>query len=292
MDDGGQSVVLRVHSTPELRNPFLICALSGWPDAGLAASGALEYLIMKWGPRRFAEMDPGRIFVQTGNRPVTRRVGRGERRLRWPTLAYYALAVPQARRDLVLLLGPEPDLRWRTCGTVILDFCQQIGVEAVVTLGAYLAPVSHTGPVFLSGRAVGATFRRELDALGLREGTYQGPTGFLTILMEGATARGLKAVSIWAASPIYLRGLANPKLSAALLGALERVLSMDLGLTELEVAGRDMERRIDEELRARPDLERFVRRLAGEGEIDKLPEADDLLDDLERFLRHLGEGED
>jgi proteasome assembly chaperone (PAC2) family protein len=266
----------------------LLCALSGWSDAGSAASAALEYLIMKWAPRRFAEMDPGAIYVQTENRPIARVVGKGDRRLRWPSLTFYALPVPHAEHDLLLVLGPEPDLRWRTCTKTIMEFAERLDVAAVVTLGAFLAPVPHAGPVLLSGRSAGGGFKRELDALGLREGTYQGPTSFLTVLLEAAVARTLRAAAIWAASPIYLRGLPNPKLSAALLGAVERVLSVDVGVTELEVAGRDLERRIDEELRARPDLERFVRRLAG-AEIDDedLPGAEELLEDLENYLRHL-----
>ncbi len=280
--------MLTVHSTPALRSPTLICALSGWPDAGSAASGALEYLIMKWAPRRFAELDAAATYVQTSTRPIARVTRQGERRLRWTSLTFYGLPVPHAEHDLILILGPEPDLRWRTCSTAILDFAERLRVEGVLTLGAFLAPVPHAGPAHLSGRAAGGGFKRELDALGLREGTYQGPTGFLTVLLDGAVSRGLRAASIWAASPIYLRGLPNPKLSAALLGAVEAVLRVDVGLTELEVAGRDLERRIDEELRARPDLERFVRRLAdAEQEDEDLPAAEELLDDLENYLRRL-----
>ena len=97
--------MLKVHSLPTLRSPVLLCALSGWPDTGQAASGAIEYLIMKWAPRRFAELDPSRIFVQTTNRPRSK-IGRGgQRRLVWPSFAFYALPVPQAPRDLVLLVG-------------------------------------------------------------------------------------------------------------------------------------------------------------------------------------------
>ena len=284
--------MLKVHSRPTLRSPVLLCALSGWPDAGQAASGALEYLIMKWAPRRFAELDTSRTYVQTNNRPRTRLTRGGQRRLIWPSFACYALPVPQAPRDLVLLLGPEPDLRWRTCAGALLDLAQELGSDLVMSLGAYLAPTSHAGPVTLTGRGTRPELRRALTALGLRAGKYEGPTGFLTVLQEATVNRGLASASVWAASPVYLRDLSNPKLSAALLGIVEKVLNVDLGLTELEVAGRDLERRIDDELSRRPDLERFVRRLASDSDVN-LSDDEDLLDDLEQYLQRLrGEDDD
>src|SRR5581483_5590311 len=245
--------MLKVHSLPTLRSPVLLCALSGWPDAGQAASGALEYLLMKWAPRRFAELDPARIYVQTTNRPRSKMGPNGQRRLIWPSFAFYALPVPQAPRDLVLLLGPEPDLRWKTVAGAILDLAGRLGSDLIVSLGAYLAPVSHSGPVVLTGRGSRPELRRALVSLGLRDGKYEGPTGFLTVLQDVTIQRNLASASVWAASPVYLRELANPKLSASLLSIVERILRVDLGLTELEVAGRDLERRIDSELSARPD---------------------------------------
>lgn len=276
----------------------MLCALSGWPDAGQAASGAIEYLIRKWAPRRFAEVEPGAIYVQSDNRPMSKITRPGVRQLRWPGLTLYALPVPHAPSDLILMLGAEPDLRWRTCTRTILDLAERFGTTTVVTLGAFLAPVPHSGQVVLSGRASRPELRRTLRGLGLRDSRYEGPTGFPTVLLDATQRRGLGAASIWAASPIYLRGLANPKLSAALLAAVERVLHVDVGLTELELAGRDLERRIDEELRARPDLERFVRRLSG-GAVDEpsevfeeLPGPEELLEDLEQYLRRLQEGDE
>ena len=286
--------MLKVLSQPTLRSPVLLVALSGWPDAGQAASGALEYLIMKWAPRRFAELDSSRAYVQTNNRPRSKLTRGGQRRLVWPTFACYALPVPQAPRDLVLVLGPEPDLRWRTCSNALLDLAQHLGSETVIGLGAYLAPTSHAGPVVLTGRGTSPELRRSLSALGLHDGKYEGPTGFLTVLQEAAVQRGLAAASVWASSPVYLRDLSNPKLSAALLGVVERVLKVELGLTELEVAGRDLERRIDGELAGRPDLERFVRRLATDTDLDfsEMSDAEDILDDLEQYLQRLRGDED
>jgi proteasome assembly chaperone (PAC2) family protein len=176
-----------------------------------------------------------------------------------------------------------------------VDLAERMGVTKVLTLGAYLAPVAHGGEVKLSGRASRAELRRALAGLGLRDSTYEGPTGFPTVLLEAAAKRGLVAGSIWAASPVYLRSMQNPKLSAALLGIVEKLLDVDLGLTELEISGRDLEHRVDEELAARPDLEAFVRRLAGADEGDDLsdvPDVEEMLDDLEQYLGRLVDGDE
>jgi len=299
--------VLTIHSLPALRAPTFVCAFSGWPDAGVAASGAIEYLIAKWGPRRFAEVDPHAVYVASEQRPRSTLIPSGERRLRWPQMAFYGLPVPHAPRDLVLLRGPEPDLRWRTCAHAILDLAEQLGSETVMTLGAFIGPVSHAGPVILSGRSSRPDLRGVLTGLGLSDGTYQGPTGFPTALLDAATRRGFGTASAWAASPIYLRSLRNPKLAAALLSVVERLFRVDIGLTELEVAGRDLERRVDEALRGRPDLARFVQRLTGlDPEADDvneaeslgagqdggdLPDTQALLEDLNRYLRDLRGGD-
>jgi proteasome assembly chaperone (PAC2) family protein len=287
--------MLTVHSQPELRAPVMLCGFSGWPDAGEAASGAIEYLVSRWAPRRFAEFESGRVYVQTTHRPESRLTGFGRRRLVWPNLALYALPVPYAPRDLILVHGAEPDLRWRGCSEAIVDLAERLGTTQVLTLGAYLAPVAHGGEAKLSGRASRAELRRALAGLGLRDSNYEGPTGFPTVLLEAAAKRGLVAGSVWAASPIYLRSMQNPKLSAALLSVVEKLLEVDLGLTELEISGRDLEHRVDEELAARPDLQAFVRRLAGADEDDDLsdiPDVEEMLDDLEQYLGRLIDDDD
>ncbi|MCC6173736.1 MAG: PAC2 family protein [Chloroflexi bacterium] len=288
--------MLVARSLPRLRSPVVLCAFSGWPDAGQAASGALEYLIMKWAPRRFAEMDPSRIYVETTNRPTSKITRAGAHRLVWPSFTWYGLPVPYAERDMVLVLGPEPDLRWRTCTNEILDLIERLGSDLIVTLGAYLAPVSHMASVPLSGRGTTPQLRQRLAELGLGDGKYEGPTGFPTALLEAASQRGLPTAALWAASPIYLRGLANAKLSNALLAIVERLLNVELGLTELEVAGRDLERRVESELASRPDLQHFVQRLTGDLEdvldLDDVPDAEELLEELEQYLEHLGDDEE
>lgn len=294
--------MLTVHHLPDLRQPAVLCAVSGWSDAGSSASGALGYLLGKWSNRRFAEFDSDAIYNYTVTRPATIRPGGGRRRLHWPDLAWYALPVPHAQRDLVLLLGPEPDLRWKELRRATLELIERLQAGLLVTLGAFYAQVPHTGPVRLFGRSHDPELGARLRTLQISDTDYQGPTGLVTALSDAAEARGLPAAGLWAASPMYLQGTPNPKLSAALLTAAEQFVGADLGLAELAAAGRDLEQRVDEALRNRPDFQRLVQGLAGQIEIEPaepaeavpeppppgpLPTSEEVLRDLESYLKDL-----
>jgi len=289
--------MLTVHHLPDLRQPAVICAMSGWSDAGSAASGALGYLLGKWSTRRFAEFDSDVIYNYTVTRPATIRPGGGRRRLHWPELAWYALPVAHAQRDLVVLLGPEPDLRWRELRRAAMELFERLQASMLVTLGAFYAQVPHTGAVRIFARSSDARLGGILRELSLSDTDYQGPTGLVTALSDAAEARGLPAAGLWAAAPMYLQGTTNPKLSAALLLTAERLIGADLGVTELEAAGRDLEQRINQALRDRPDFEKLVQGLAGQVEPEsppepppatgELPSPEELLSDLESYLKDL-----
>src|SRR5712691_3113988 len=124
--------MLTVHNLPDLRQPAVLCAVSGWSDAGSAASGALTYLLNKWSTRRFADFDADAIYNYTVTRPATVRSS-GRRRMHWPELAWFALPVPHAQRDLVLLLGPEPDLRWRELRRATLELMERLQASMLIT---------------------------------------------------------------------------------------------------------------------------------------------------------------
>jgi PAC2 family protein len=290
--------MLRVHQEMTLRSPLMLAAFSGWPDASLAATGALKYLRAKYEVTRLAELDPEAIFCYSVTRPITSMLDRGRRAFRYPELVIYGVPLPFAERDVVLVTGPEPDLLWRaSCGT-IADYAGQVGVQHVVTFGAFYAQVPHNlrPPVF--GRSADAAERARLASLGIQDTSYEGPTGFPTALADATQQRGIPSTGLWAAGPIYLQGGTNPKVALRLLRVVERMYGVELGLGELRGASQDLDRRIDEALHARPDLERFVQRMAGGGEpvIDSSESPDDLdeaelpspaefLQSLEEYLR-------
>lgn len=277
----------------------MLCGFGGWADAASAASGALRYLLLKREGHRIAEFDPDAVYQYTVTRPVTILNEQGGRRLQWPELALHALEVPEATRDLVILLGPEPDLRWRECIGAILALASRLGVSQLVTFGAFLAQVHYAGPPTMVGVSTSPQTRARLRELGISESNYQGPTGFVTALAREASDRGIPSASLWIAAPSYLSNTSNPKLAAALLRAAEKLLGQPLWVEELETAGRDMENRIAEALQSRPDLVSFLRKLGAEPgqpvepepeseeQERELPSAQEVLNDLEEYLRKI-----
>ncbi|MCC7104342.1 MAG: PAC2 family protein [Chloroflexi bacterium] len=303
--------MLTVHYLPEPRRCTAVCAVNGWSDAGSAASGALNYLLARWDARRFAEYDADALFNYTVTRPVTKRPGGGKRLLHWPDLAWYELRAPNSEHDLVLLVGPEPDLRWREFCRTTADMLGRLSAEMVLTLGAFFGSVPHTGPVRIFGRSTDATLRKRIWSLGFTDTEYEGPTGLVTALIDAASSRDIAAAGLWAAAPMYLQGTPNPKVSAALLQTVEVLIGVDLGVEELSAAGRDFELRVDEAIRTRPDFERIVRGLGVPlentpptptisaedearrvaGEPAELPTVDGVLGELESFLKNLRQDE-
>jgi hypothetical protein len=291
--------MLQIHREVELREPTLVCAFTGWSDAASAASGALGYVLEKWASHELATFDAEVIYNYTVTRPVVRLGGEGLRDLQWPTLKCAGLPLPHAPQDLLLLVGPEPDLRWQACAREVIALARRFGARRLIGLGCFYAPVAHTAPVPLVGTAVDPELRAALQALAIGETRYQGPTGFLTAVLDAARRAGLPAASIWGAAPSYLQGMPNPKVAAALLEALQRLLHADLGGEELAAMGRELQARIDEALAQRPDLRQFVEKLQAQAAEagdeppseppDELPSAEAVLRDLEQYLRQLQE---
>ncbi len=289
--------MLQVHRQVELRQPVLLCAFTGWADAASGASGALSYLLMKWPGDELARFDAESIYNYIVTRPVVQMSRTGPRELKWPALTFTGVRLPTAEHDLLVLLGPEPDLRWQAATREAAALAGQLGVEQVIALGSFYAPVAHSAPVPLVGTSSDPSLRERLRVLGLNETRYQGPTGFLTALLDAARQRGMRGAGVWGVAPSYLPGMTNPKVSAALLRIVERLLRVDLRLAELEVTARDLEERIEEALRERPDLREFVDKLrSGEGaaelaapaeEPEELPSAEAVLRDLEQYLQQL-----
>jgi proteasome assembly chaperone (PAC2) family protein len=275
--------------------------MSGWSDAAFAASGALQYLINKQSTERIAEFDSESIYSYSLTRPLTALRG-GQRITQWPKLTWEALPVPGGAHDLVLLVGPEPDLRWQGCLDAILDFAQKLGIVEVICLGAFLAAVHYAQPPVMLGISPDATLEQRLREMGLSDTNYEGATGLVAALVTEAAARGLPAASIWVAAPNYLGNLINPKLSSAMLAVVERLLGQDLGRGDLDRAAQNVKRRIDDILRSRPDLANYLQSLAGQqaggrqftpgaqeerSEPGELPSAEEVLKDLEEHLRRL-----
>src|SRR5919197_3493170 len=243
---------------PELRSPTLVCAFAGWNDAASAATTAIEAVAASIDSEVMARIDPEEFYDFQVNRPTFRLIVGQTRHLDWPANTLLAARVPAAERDLALLSGIEPNLRWRTFAEAILSVAQRLGVEMLVTLGALIADVAHTRPVPITGLASDAEL---VERLGLSRSSYEGPTGIVGVLHDSCRRQGLTSASLWAAVPHYVAAVPNPKAALALLRRLEGFTGIAIEASELEEAMTRYERQGDKAGSSKPEIEELVRRL-------------------------------
>jgi proteasome assembly chaperone (PAC2) family protein len=242
---------------PTLRSPVVVAAFSGWNDAGDAATAAARHLVQVWQAERFAEIDPEEFYDFTQARPMVRLRDGVTRELRWPANEF-AAATTTGGPDVVLLVGTEPHLRWRTYCAAVLDVADALGASLVVTLGALLADVPHTRPVQLIGTGTDPDL---IARHGLQRSRYEGPTGIVGTLHDACATRGVASLSLWAATPAYVPGVASPKASLALVERLGSIIGTTAEVAELARASRRYVAEVDEHVRDDDDLGAFVARL-------------------------------
>jgi proteasome assembly chaperone (PAC2) family protein len=273
---------------PELRSPVLVAAFAGWNDAASAATTALEAIAISLGGERVAEIDPEEFYDFQVSRPTIRMAEGEAREVDWPANNIYAAVAPSAERDIVLVNGIEPNLRWRTFAGAVLEAAERLDVEMVVTLGALLADVPHTLSVPITGLASDPEL---VERLSLSRSSYEGPTGIVGILHDACRRRGMTSASLWAAVPHYVAAVPNPKAALALLRRLEGFTGIAIEASELEDAMGRFETQVDRAVASNPEIEDLVRRLeseqADEEDIseDEVPSGDSIARDFQRFLR-------
>ena len=272
---------------PQLSNPVMICAFGGWNDGGEAATTAARTLRSQWGARRFAEIDPDEFFDFQVHRPTVRLIDGMTRRIDWPANRFFSARVND--RDAIVFVGVEPNMRWRTYGEAILQVCSDLGVELLVTLGAFLADVPHTRPAPVNAASEDPSWLEHPNVVPAR---YEGPTGIVGVLNAAAARAGLPALSLWAAAPHYLPASQNPKVALALLEALRDLTGLEIDTGEIELSARMFEREVSEAIEEDGNLGDYVRRLEEAAEsmdLDdasiEVPSGDDLAAELERYLR-------
>ena len=281
---------LRISSRPSLERPTLIAAFRGWNDGGQGASLAAGYLAKLWGAERFAEVDPENFFDFQATRPhVTLEEG-VTRRLDWPATVFYYGRPPGIDHDVVLLLGIEPNLRWRTFTDIVVDFAKELGIELVVTLGALLADVPHTRPCPVTGTA---SDEQLVERLGLSASRYEGPTGVVGVLHDACRRVDLPSVSLWAAVPHYVSLTPSPRAALALCERLGDLLGTSIETEELEEASAAYVDQVSEAVSSDPDTATYVEELeARADEIleEDVPSGEALAAELTRFLRNRERG--
>lgn len=276
---------------PPTRHAILLAAFEGWNDAGEAATTALQLIGADLDARVVARIDPEEFYDFQQTRPTVRAAA-GRVALEWPHVELRLAHLPDDR-DLLLLTGAEPNLRWRGFTQEVLDLARTMGVEKIVTVGALLADVPHTRET----RVVASAVDPELVApLQLTRSRYEGPTGILGVIAQAASTARIPSLSLWAALPHYVQATPNPRATQALIQRLAQLLEFPVETASLEDATDMYDRTVAEMVADDPELAGYVSRL--EHEADEADDADDvptaplaelppgqLAAEVERYLR-------
>ena len=213
-----------------LTSPAVIAAFEGWNDAGEAASAAVSHLSTVWDATAIGEIDPEDYYDFQVTRPVLEVTDGQTRRLAWPTTRLAHARPAGLDRDIILVHGIEPNMRWRGFCRELVDGFTELGAELVILVGALLADSPHTRPVPVT---VAASDEKLASALQIEPVDYQGPTGIVGVLQDACTASGIPAVSLWAAVPHYVAQPPSPKATLSLLRGVEDILDAPMPLGDL-----------------------------------------------------------
>jgi proteasome assembly chaperone (PAC2) family protein len=273
---------------PELQRPVLVAAFRGWNDGGQGATLACGYLGRQWGAEKFADIDPEGFVDFQATRPHVSLDEGLTRRIEWPENAFYRASIPGTDKDAVLLLGVEPNFRWRAFSEVIVDLARDLDVSFVVTLGALLADVPHTRPAPVTGSASDPSL---VEQLGLQQSRYEGPTGIVGVLHDTCRRAGLASASLWAAVPHYVSLAPSPRAARALVERLGTLLDVEIDTAELAEAEEAYAAQVSEAVSSDAETAAYVEELERRSDTveeiseENLPSGDSLAAELTRFLR-------
>jgi len=251
---------------PSMERALLIGAFAGWNDAASAASWAARFLINQWAARQFAEIDPDIFFDFTSARPHARVSGGTIRKITWPTNKFYGVRAAsdkptRAPRDMVLLLGQEPHLRWRVFNREILELARACHVDEIVLIGSLVAEVPHTAPTHITGTSNQSATLRRFKTHDIGRANYNGSTGILSALHEAAKAEGFHVTSLWGVAPHYVSATPNLPVAEALLRRLDTLYGLDLQLDDLARLAQRFTNRVSALVADDPDMLAYVRAL-------------------------------
>ncbi|ROR53501.1 proteasome assembly chaperone (PAC2) family protein [Luteococcus japonicus] len=274
-------------SLTNLRNPVVIMAFEGWNDASDAATSAIDHIGLSYDTDVVFEIDGEEYYDFQMNRPRVSITESTERDIEWPAVQIAVAHLPE--RDVVLVSGPEPNLKWRSFTSALVSAIRTVDPAMVVVLGAMLTDSPHSRPLPVTGTANDV---RLATTLGLEPSNYEGPTGIVGILADGLRRAGMPVVSLWAQVPHYVSDSPNPKATLALLVRIEDLLDTPLALGELPELAQAWERGVDELASEDPDVAEYIRRLEAAQDEEDLPAAtgDSIAAEFQRYLRRRNEG--
>ena len=280
----------------------LVTAFGGWSDAGDSATGAIEYLVSSRRAQPLAEFDAEDFFDFTQYRPIVHVDDAGIRSLTWPRNQFFVAEGTESTSPLLLFMGTEPSLRWKTFANAFLDLAVECGVEQIVTCGALLNAVPHTRKSQVNGSGSTAEIQRIMTELGMqRSGSYTGPTGVASAVVEACQDRKIAYASLWGHVPHYIQTTPNPSVIQAILENLRQAFGIAVDLSDLDSQVQEFRERCEQAISQEPSMRAYVRRLEQYFDEDaesprhassgtsagsvEMPNPEDLVQDLEDFLR-------
>ncbi|MDN5892604.1 MAG: PAC2 family protein [Nocardioides sp.] len=282
--------MIEIEDLPELVHPVVIAAFEGWNDAADASSTVIDHLMEVWQARIVGAIDPEDFYDYQMNRPVVGTDANGHRSLSWPSTQIAVASPPDLHRDVILIRGLEPNMRWRQFCAELLAACDEMGAELVVSLGALLADTPHTRPIPVTGTATEPDL---VDRLKLDQTSYEGPTGIVGVFQDACIRLDFASASYWAAVPHYVGQPPCPKATLALIGALEELLEVSIPLGDLPEESRAWERGVDELAEEEEEIADYIRALEETRDTTDLPEAsgEAIAREFERYLKRRGSNE-
>jgi predicted ATP-grasp superfamily ATP-dependent carboligase len=283
-----------IDELPVLRKPIFVVAFRGWNDAGEAATLAVRHMADAWNAQSFANIDSEDFYDFTVARPMIRITEEGQRDLEWPVNRFYFHKREEAENDVVLMLGTEPHLKWRTFTTAVRGLFARLDGARLITLGSLVAATTHTRPPPITGFSTEEDLRDRLEGLTVTRARYEGPTGIVGTLHDALRRAGLHAASLWVGLPPYLGDAANPRGALALLETLDRLFGFVPDLAPLVEASHKLEEQVEEALAENAQMRSYLAELdkrldsgVAEAATPDMPPAagEELMSELEAFLK-------
>lgn len=276
--------MIELDEFPVLVDPVMVAAFEGWNDAGESASGTIAHLRAVWDAQPLADLDSEEYYDYQVNRPMISIDEGGVRELTWPTTRVFVARVPLFPRDLVLVQGVEPNMKWQQFTREVLGLAAELDVSTVITLGALLSDIPHTRPVPVTGSTADAAIQADL---GLEPSTYEGPTGIVGVLQDACQRFGIPAISLWAAVPHYVGQPPCPKATLALVRKIEDILDIPVPLGDLVEEARAWEAGVNDLAAEDDEVAEYVKQLEEARDAVELPEAsgEAIAKEFERYLR-------
>jgi proteasome assembly chaperone (PAC2) family protein len=287
-----------LHEKLRAKHPTMIIAFAGWPDAAEAATRAVRYLVRKLPAQKIAEIDCEDYYDFTLTRPQSRMNKKKERIIKWPTNEFYSY-IPENDPDngILLYVGTEPNLKWKTFSKTIMQVANSAGVELILCLGALLDAVPHTRQIKITGRSSNPELNQKAQWFGIKNSAYQGPTGIHSAFAQLCDDQNMPHATLWSHCPHYVQSSPNPVASHALLQRLKSFVDLDIDFNELSLAGKAFSEEISKAIDKQPDVKSYVSNL--EAQFDQTPDPDteipaghDMVSEIENFLKSQSSGSD